>query len=180
MSLFGKLFKDPLTTALLIGGTAATAGALAPALAGGAGGLAGIGGAEATAGLLGSGAASGAGSQAAMIAAQNAGFGPIGEQLLAGSVGAQPSALVNGLAGIQKFGEGASAFGGGAKPYMQAASTAKDALGLLADDPVQPVRPGQTPQADTQGPQLLSQIYQQGVQMTPEDQERLKRKTQWG
>lgn len=124
--------KNPLQGALLGAGIGATGGLLggAAAGAGAAGSAAGAGTAAAeTAGLLGvPGAASGAGSQAAMLAAQNQGFGAIGQQLTAqaagGASGMAVPTSVNMAAGLQKAGEAAGGLLDKAKPVMTAANVA--------------------------------------------------------
>lgn len=67
--------------------------------------------------------------------------------------------------------------GGYAQPIGQALGAANAAKGLLAEAPMQPA---QMPQANGQGAQTLAQLYQQDAKMSPEDQERLNRRTMWG
>ena len=123
---------NPMTAGLLVGGvTGAATGSLSKGLMAGLGayGGAGLGGAlagagagtaEAAAGALGvPGAATGAGSQAAMLAAQNAGFGEAGLQALGqsaavapGATPVVPSTFDLGIAGAKGLGTeaGRSAF----------------------------------------------------------------------
>jgi len=83
-------------------------------------------------------ASAAAGSQAAMLAAQNEGFGAIGQQMLAQSAGTTAPASVNFMAGLQKAGETATQFGEKAKPFMQAAQSAQQVQGLLAEPEMDP------------------------------------------
>ena len=167
MAFFDDLFEDPALMALLAGGAiAATGGAAAPAVLGaeaataGAGGLLAAGGAEAAAGSYAAGALGTAG-----------GYGGMGAATVmpGASTG---GGLMGGMSGIANT----------IKPYGDAAGAAMKVKGLLSD-PQQP-----TPQAQStapqvgggQGSQTLAQIYQQGTQISPEEQARLQRKTMWG
>lgn len=178
--------KKPLQGALIGAGLGATGGAAAGGLlgagaagagaagtagaAGGAGGLLGAGGAAGAgagagtaaatqmAGLLAPGAASGAGSQAAMLAAQNQGFGAIGQQLTAqaagGATGMPVPASVNFAAGMQRAGEALTK----AKPMIDAAGTGVQvASALQLQDQPAPV-PQFTPTAG--GAESLNSLYQ--------------------
>lgn len=168
-------FNDLLKLGLMAGAVAATGGAAAPAVAaeGGAAGL--LGTEAATAGLLGSGAATGAGSQAAMLAAQNQGFGAVGQTMLADAAGTSAPMATQAAAGLQKMGE----FSNQLKPFGQAAQSAKAINGLLSDDS-KPMQAQAPHSGNPQGAQTLSQLYQQGTQLSPMDQARLQRKTMWG
>lgn len=129
-------------------------------LAGGA--IAATGGAAAPA--LGAG-----GSYAAGALGTAGGFGGLGgATVMPGASGG----LLGGMSGL------ASAV----KPYGDAAGAAMKVKGLLSD-PQQPTAPAQSsaPQMNNgQGAQSLAQLYQQGTQMSPEEQARLQRKTMWG
>lgn len=134
----GLLNKDdPLKGALLGAGAGFTGGKLAPGL---------LGGASQTAGLLAPGAASGAGSQAAMLAAQNQGFGPIAQQMLAQAAGTQAPMSVNAMAGLQRAGEMASKGMTQAKPFMDAGQAAMQVQGMFQDNTPMPVAQSSLPQ----------------------------------
>jgi len=62
----------------------------------------------------------------------------------------------------------------------QAAGAASQVKGLLGGDGGAPMQAPQVPQGNAQGAQTLAQLYQQGMQLSPEDQARLQRKTMWG
>lgn len=154
MSFFSFL-DDPAVQALLAGGAiAATGGAAAPA-----------------AGLL-----------ADPIAAYAATGGAEGSILGSGLTGAGGSSgAVGGGTFANAFGN-AQGFANAIKPYGDAAGAAMKVKGLLSD-PQQPTAPAQSsaPQMNNgQGAQSLAQLYQQGTQMSPEEQARLQRKTMWG
>ena len=154
MSFFSFL-DDPAVQAQLAGGAiAATGGAAAPA-----------------AGLL-----------ADPIAAYAATGGAEGSILGSGLTGAGGSSgAVGGGTFANAFGN-AQGFANAIKPYGDAAGAAMKVKGLLSD-PQQPTAPAQSsaPQMNNgQGAQSLAQLYQQGTQMSPEEQARLQRKTMWG
>ena len=130
--------KDPLKGALIGAGLGAAGGAFAPGLMGTTPG--------ATAGLLAPGAASGAGSQAAMLAAQNQGFGAVGSQMLAQAAGTAAPASVNAMAGMQRAGEALSGGMRQAKPFMDAGQAAMQVNSMFQ-------RP-QQPQVIAQAPPL--------------------------
>ena len=188
MSFFSFL-DDPAVQALLAGGAiAATDGAAAPALLAGEGVAAGAGGLLAAEGA----AAAGAGAAASATPAAGLLADPLAAYAATG--GAEGSILGGGLTGA---GGSSGAVGGGTfansfgnmkniasavKPYGDAASAAMKVKGLLSD-PQQPTAPAQSsaPQMNNgQGAQSLAQLYQQGTQMSPEEQARLQRKTMWG
>lgn len=151
MSFFSFL-DDPAAQALLAGGAiAATGGAAAPALG-------------AAAPALGAG-----GSYAAGALGTAGGFGGLGgATVMPGASGG----LLGGMSGLARA----------VKPYGDAAGAAMMVKGLLSD-PQQPTAPAQSsaPQMNNgQGAQSLAQLYQQGAQMSPEEQARLQRKTMWG
>lgn len=175
--------KNPMQGALLGAGLGATGGAAAGGLLGagaagagtaGAAGAAGAGtaagtaagttAATQTAGLLGvPGAATGAGSQAAMLAAQNQGFGAVGQQLTAqaagGASGMAVPTSVNMMAGMQRAGEALTK----AKPMMDAAGSGIQAAQAVqqANDPQAP--PPQMIQ-NTGGAESLGALYQSARQ----------------
>lgn len=125
--------KDPLKGAMM-GGALGYGGAAVPGLLGAAAPAAAT--PAATAGLLGvEGAATGAGSQAAMLAAQNEGFGAIGNQLLGQSAAvASGNAVPLGLdvaANAQRASEAIKPIAGAAKPVGDAAAAANAVNGLL-------------------------------------------------
>jgi hypothetical protein len=104
----------------------------------------------------------------------------------AAASGITNSVLADAAAG--SAGYGASAAGGAstgllgyAQPAMQALSAANSAKGLLSPDPIQSHAPDS---GGGNGSQTLASLYQQGVQMSPEDQariqQRLQRQSQWG
>lgn len=186
MSFFSFL-DDPAVKALLAGGAiAATGGAAAPALLAGEGAAAGAGGLLAAEGAAGAGAAASAAPAAGLLADPLAAYAATG--------GAEGSILGSGLTGAGgssgAVGSGtfANTFGnakniaGAVKPYGDAAGAAMQVKGLLSS-PQQPHNPAQSsaPQMNNgQGAQSLAQLYQQGTQMSPEEQARLQRKTMWG
>ncbi len=157
--------KKPIQGALLGAGLGATGGMAAGGLLGAGAAGAGAAGAGAnaaaatqTAGLLAPGAASGAGSQAAMLAAQNQGFGAIGQQLTAqaagGATGMPVPASVNFAAGMQRAGEDLTK----AKPMIDAAGTGVQvASALQPQDQPAPI-PQFTPTAG--GAESLNSLYQ--------------------
>jgi hypothetical protein len=69
----------------------------------------------------------------------------------------------------------------GIKPVGEALASAQAVKGLLGSDQPAAYRP---PDAGGNGSQTLAQLYQQGTQMSPEDQalmqQRLQRKSMWG
>lgn len=154
--------KKPLEGALL-GGALGAGGAAAPGLLGAVGGS----GAAGTAGLLGvEGAATGAGSQAAMLAAQNEGFGAIGNQLLGQAAAtASGQAVPLGLdmaAGAQRAGEAIKPVAGAVKPVGEAASAANAVNGLLTPRrPQMQAAPVMSGQGGPQGLSSLSNALQQ-------------------
>lgn len=163
--------KNPLKGALLGAGMGAAGGAFAPGLLGGAAGTSTAG----TAGLLGvPGAATGAGSQAAMLAAQNQGFGAIGSQMLgqaAGTAsGAAVPASVNAMAGAQRLFEAA-------KKAMEPVGTAMQVAQMVAPEPepVMPPQPLQTTPLDLSG--ILSMDQQQQAQ---DLEEQMRRRSMMG
>jgi ABC-type sugar transport system substrate-binding protein len=102
-----------------------------------------------------------------------------GTGLLGGASGAAGvSAPANALA------LSAPSSGGGfmssLQPFMQAANSASQVKGLLGDGGSQPMQAPQVAQGNPAGAQTLAQLYQQGMQMSPEDQARLQRKSMWG
>lgn len=158
--------KNPLRGAAM----GAAGGYFAPGLMAG-GGAAG-GAAGQTAGLLGvPGAASGTGSQAAMLAAQNEGFGAVGQQLLAeaagGASGLAVPTSVNMAAGLQKAGETLKQ----AKPFMDAAGTAMQIQGMFQEPPP-PVAQSSLPQ---RMPMDLSGLFSNN-QVAQMKQQRLARR----
>ena len=62
----------------------------------------------------------------------------------------------------------------------QAAGAASQIQGLLGGGSSAPMQAPQVPQGNAQGAQTLAQLYQQGMQLSPEDQARMQRKTNWG
>lgn len=185
MSFFDFL-DDPAVQALLAGGAiAATGGAAAPALLAGEGAAAGAGGLLAAEGAAAAGAASAApaaGLLADPLAAYAATGGAEGSILGSGLTGAGGSSgAVGGGTFANTFGN-AKNIASAVKPYGDAAGAAMQVKGLLSD-PQQPTAPAQSsaPQmVNGQGAQSLAQLYQQGTQMSPEEQARLQRKTMWG
>lgn len=190
MSIFKWIEKNPLE-ALAAGAAIAGTGGMA---AGALGGLGGIGAAGMGAGATGLTAGAG-GLGAGLTAGTAAGMGGgAGLALGAGeglALGAAPTALagMGGGTGITAtaLGEPASAgllgtitqFADKVKPYGQAAQSAMQVKGLL-DSQNQPVQ-GHAPQGiNPQGAQTLAQLYQQGSQMSPEEQARMQRKSMWG
>jgi len=188
MSFFDFL-DDPAVKALLAGGAiAATGGAAAPALLAGEGAAAGAGGLLAAEGA----AAAGAGAAASATPAAGLLADPLAAYMTTG--GAESSIMGGGLTGA---GGSSGAVGGGTfantfgnakniasaiKPYGDAAGAAMQVKGLLSS-PEQPHQQAQSsaPQMNNgQGAQSLAQLYQQGTQMSPEEQARLQRKTMWG
>lgn len=186
MSFFSFL-DDPALQALLAGGAiAATGGAAAPALLAGEGAAAGAGGLLAAEGAAAAGAAASATPAAGLLADPIAAYAATG--------GAEGSILGSGLTGA---GGSSGAVGGGTfantfgnakniasaiKPYGDAAGAAMQVKGLLSS-PEQPHQQAQSsaPQMNNgQGAQTLAQLYQQGAQISPEEQARLQRKTMWG
>ncbi len=158
--LRGKKFEDALATNAKQGAMAGLAMFGIPAL--GASGAAAGGGSGLT--LGGSGAASGMGG---------------GTGLLAGAGGAAGvAAPANALALSAPASSGG--FMASLQPYMQAAGAASQVKGLLGDGGSQPIQAPQVAQGNPAGAQTLMQLYQQGTQMTPQDQARLQRKTMWG
>lgn len=154
---------------------AMTGGAAAPAVAAaegaGAAGAAGLlGGATAgevgaTAGLLGSGAATGAGSQAAMLAAQNAGFGPVAQTMLADAAGTTAPLGTQLASGFQQGKEALSQF----KPYTDAAGSASKALGQFQQAPVNAPQPGSRTDGGVGSAQLFNSIQQADAQRMQEE-----------
>lgn len=151
MMNFLKMFeKNPLETAALTAGIVGTGGALAPA----AGTGLTLGGAGAAAGMGGgTGLLAGAGGAAGVAAPANA---------LALSAPASSGGFMASL-----------------QPYMQAAGAASQVKGLLGDGG-QPIQAPQVAQGNPAGAQTLLQLYQQGTQLSPQDQARLQRKSMWG
>ena len=143
---------DPITLALIggaVGGIVDKKDPLRGAALGAAGGYfapglmsAGSGSAASTAGLLAPNASAAAGSQAAMLAAQNEGFGAIGQQMLAQSAGTTAPTSVNLMAGVQRAGEMFKQ----AKPVMDAAGTAMQVRGMFQDNTPMPVAQSSLPQ----------------------------------
>jgi len=156
MSLIKWIKKNPLEAAAL--GTAAyfTGGAALGAMGGGAAGAAG----SAAGGLT-----------AAQAAA------PITEGVFAG---ATPAGLIAANSGAAAGGSTAGGLMSYIKPIGEAAGAAQAVGGLLGSGGGQPVQSHAPDAGNPQGSQALSQIYQQGMQMSPEDQARLQRKTMWG
>lgn len=128
--------KKPLQGALLGAGLGAAGGAIAPGLLG-AGGSA----ATQTAGLLAPGAASGAGSQAAMLAAQNEGFGAIGQEMLAQAAGTKAPLSISLMANAERVGDVLKQ----AKPVMDAAGTASQVQSMFQDNTPMPVAQSSLP-----------------------------------
>jgi hypothetical protein len=166
--------KDPLKGALLGAGMGAAGGTLAPGLLGAGGGAA----TSATGGLLGSGAATGAGSQASMLAAQNAGFGFDGLNLLGQAAGsatgqAVPGYIQAGAAMQNGLGQAGSALKQ-ANPYLEAVGTAKNAADMVAPPPEELPPP---PQLMPSQPMDLSGILNANQQqMAQEIEEQAKRR----
>jgi hypothetical protein len=65
------------------------------------------------------------------------------------------------------------------KPIGDAAGAANAVGGLLGGQQ-QPVQSHAPQGANPAGSQTLASLYQSGMQMSPEDQARMQRKTQWG
>lgn len=186
MSWFDFL-EDPALQALLAGGAiAATGGAAAPAVLAGEGAAAGAGGLLAAEGAAAAGAAAGATPAAGLLADPLAAYAATG--------GAESSILGSGLTGA---GGSSGAVGGGTfantfgnakniasaiKPYGDAAGAAMQVKGLLSspEQPHQQAQSSAPPGVMPQGAQTLAQLYQQGAQISPEEQARLQRKTMWG
>ncbi len=119
-----------------------------------------VGTGGAAAGAAGTGAAAGSTMSGA---ASNAAF----ETALANSGGATAGAgSAGGLLGY-------------VKPIGEAAMSANAVQGLLGGQP-QAMQSHAPDAGNPQGSQSLSQLYQQGMQMSPEDQARMQRKTMWG
>lgn len=152
MSFLKWIEKNPLEAAAL--GTAAyfTGGAALGAMGGGAGAAAGAAGAGA------------AGAGAAGTAAAGAGA--------AGAAGAGAT----GAAGAAQTGGGLLSTLGS---IGQAAGAANQIQGLLGSGSA-PMQAPQVQPGNAQGAQTLAQLYQQGMQLSPEDQARMQRKTMWG
>lgn len=159
MSLWNWLEKNPFEAAALGAGIVGTGGALAGAMAPAAAGS----------GLTlgGAGAAAGMGGGTGLLAGTPAAVAGMGGGGLTGSLPALASGSSGGslMASMQ--------------PYMQALGTASQVKGLLSDNSA-PMQAPQVQQGNPAGAQTLAQLYQQGMQMTPEDQARLQRKTMWG
>lgn len=186
MSFFSFL-DDPALQALLAGGAiAATGGAAAPAVLAGEGAAAGAGGLLAAEGAAAAGAAASATPAAGLLADPIAAYAATG--------GAEGSILGSGLTGA---GGASGAVGGGTfantfgnakniasaiKPYGDAAGAAMQVKGLLSspEQPHQQAQSSAPPGVMPQGAQTLAQLYQQGAQISPEEQARLQRKTMWG
>ena len=182
MSFFSFL-DDPAVQALLAGGAiAATGGAAAPALLAGEGAAAGAGGLLAAEGAAAAGATPAAGLLADPLAAYAATGGAKSSILGSGLTGAGGSSgAVGGGTFANTFGN-AKNIASAIKPYGDAAGAAMQVKGLLSS-PEQPHQQAQSsaPQMNNgQGAQSLAQLYQQGTQMSPEEQARLQRKTMWG
>jgi hypothetical protein len=88
-------------------------------------------------------------------------------ELLAANGGGASGGLLGSIGGMKNY----------AEPAMQALSAANSAQGLLSDGQIPAP---QVPQGGGEGSQTLASLYQQGMQMSPEDQARMQRKTQWG
>lgn len=185
MAFFDELFDDPALMALLAGGAiAATGGAAAPALLAGEGAAAGAGGLLAAEGAA-AGAASAApaaGLLADPIAAYTATGGVEGSILGNGLTGAGGSSGAVGSGTFANTFGNAKNIASAVKPYGDAAGAAMQVKGLLSspEQPHQQAQSSQPPGMMPGGSQTLAQIYQQGTQMSPEEQARMQRKTMWG
>ena len=160
MSLWNWLEKNPLEAASLGAGIVGTGGALAGAMAPAAAGS----------GLTlgGAGAAAGMGGGTGLLAGTPAAVAGMGGGGLTGSL---PALGASGASAGSTF--------AAMQPYMQAIGTASQVKGLLSDNTA-PMQAPQVAQGNPAGAQTLAQLYQQGMQMSPEDQARLQRKTMWG
>lgn len=123
--------------------------------------------------LLGAGMGAGGG---AMMGAGAAGAAAMGPSLpVAGAPLLDAAGVAIAPASTGLLGSAA----GYVKPLSEAAGTAQSVMGLLGDG--QQTLQSHAPQSgNAQGAQTLSQLYQQGTQMSPEDHARLQRKTMWG
>ena len=181
MSLLKWIEKNPFEAAAL--GTAAyfTGGAALGAM-GGAGGAAGMGAgatgltlgtAPTVAGMGGTGLIAGAGEGLALTGGAPAVAGMGGSGVTASALGTPASGL---LGSLPSFKEAASY----ASPVMQSMQAASIANGLLGGGQQKQTQAVAPQGANPQGAQTLAQLYQQGIQPSPEDQARLQRKTMWG
>lgn len=155
MGLLKWIEKNPLEAAAL--GTAAyfTGGAALGAMGGGAAGAAGAGAA---------GAGTAAGAMGPMMPTMGAPLLDAAGMTIAPSTGAAASGGL--LSTLNSVG--------------QAAGAANQVQGLLGGGSSAPMQAPQVPQGNAQGAQTLAQLYQQGMQLSPEDQARMQRKTNWG
>jgi len=110
-----------------------------------------------------------------------------------GAAGATNPALIDSAVGTAGYGAssatpaasggllgGMKGAMGSMKPYMEAAGAASQVKGLLGDGGSQPIQAPQVAQGNPAGAQTLLQLYQQGMQLSPQDQARLQRKSMWG
>lgn len=166
---FFDFLDDPFVQAALAGtAIAATGGAAAPAVLGAEAATAGAGG------LL---AAEGAAAAApAVLGAEGVGAGM---SALDAGMGVMPTGNIGASGGLLGDMKG---FASAVKPYGDAAGAAMQVKGLLSSPQQQhPQAQSSAPQMNnSQGAQTLAQLYQQGAQMSPEEQARLQRKTMWG
>jgi len=152
-----QALEDGVKTAGTLAAIYSTGGAAAPA-AGGSGLT-----------LGGSSAASGMGGGSGLLAGA--------PSSVAGMGGSGVSAPASALS-LSAPSSGGS-FMASMQPYMQAANAASQVKGLLGDGG-QPIPAPQVQQGNPAGAQTLAQLYQQGTQLSPQDQARLQRKSMWG
>lgn len=128
-----------------------------------------------TGGALGSLGGAGAASTAASTV-------PIAEGVFAGATPAQLLAANGGGASgglLSGMGSALGTASGYVKPIAEAAGAANSVKGLLGSNS-QPMQAPQVMQGNPAGAQTLASLYQQGTQISPEEQARLQRKTMWG